>query len=264
MRFAFWIPALAAVLVPVIQPTQLRQNPEPPAQSRADSTLPHEPPGLTTIVNEGWDRKTPPGWTLQDCEECEAKVSVVQDPSAPHSPPNVLQFRYSGEVGGEGAGARTRRWPGIKRLYLALWFKHSANWQSNPSGVNKMLYIGTNQGNGTESEGILNYEDATSITFYQQNGIEDHHRMGGGPSVVKGRWHFVELSATASTGGRQNGCLSIWVDGMSVVSRCDIRWKVGDDAVFTGIDLDPILGGGPQRVVGEQFYWVDHLYISGK
>lgn len=264
MQF-LWKPLFVVVLVPALGSVHHScPGPTTAPLGQADSTMPHQPAGLATLVNESWTEKTPPGWRLQDCAECEAKVSVIQDPTAPRSPSSVLQFRYSGTVGGEGAGARTRRWPGVKTLYLALWFKHSANWQTNSSGVNKMLYLGTNQGEGVENENILNYEDASSITFYQQNGIEDHGRMGGGPAVQKGRWHFLELTMKASTGGALNGCLSIWVDGQVVVSRCDIRWKEGGDAVFTGIDLDPILGGVPQTVSNPQFYWIDHLYISGK
>jgi hypothetical protein len=232
-----------------------------------DTVLAHLPPGLSTLIDERWDVKTPSGWTLQSCSSCEARVSIAADATAPRSPSNVLQFRYEGEVGGQGAGARTYRWAGVRTLYLAFWFKHSSNWVSNSTAINKMLYLGTNQGNGTQNDNILNFENANSISFYQQNGIDDHRRMlpnvGGSFTLAKGRWHFIELVLTASTGGQLNGGLDIWVDGRQTHHRTDIRYKVGEDAVFTGIDLDPILGGGPQFVDPAQFYWIDHMVIKG-
>jgi hypothetical protein len=233
-----------------------------------DTVLAHLPPGMTTLIDERWDVKTPSGWTLQSCGSCEAKVSIQADATAPRSPSNVLQFIYEGEVGGQGAGARTHRWAGVTSLYVAFWFKHSSNWVSNSTAINKMMYLGTNQGNGTQNDNILNFENATTISFYQQNGIDDHRRMlpnvGGSFTLTKGRWHFIELVLTASTGGLLNGGLDIWVDGRQTHHRTDIRYKVGENAVFTGIDLDPILGGGPQNVNPAQYYWIDHLIIKGR
>jgi hypothetical protein len=88
--------------------------------------------------------------------------------------------------------------------------------------------------------------------------------VGGSFTLTKGRWHFIELVLTASTGGLLNGGLDIWVDGRQTHHRTDIRYKVGENAVFTGIDLDPILGGGPQNVNPAQYYWIDHLIIKGR
>jgi hypothetical protein len=236
----------------------------PPPPPPTDTTLPHQPAGLSTLVNEAWNQVTPSGWTGPCTGGCASRVAVTQDATAPRSPSNVLTFSYQGNIGGEGVGQIVKSWPGVKSLYLGLWFKYSTNWVGHSSGVNKMLYLGTNQGQGYQNDNILNFENNGSISFYQQNGIDDHRRMAINFTVAKGQWHFVELAATASTGGLLNGCLTIWVDGRQGLTRCDIRWKVGADAVFTGVDVDPIWGGGPESLTQTQFFWMDHLYLSGK
>ncbi len=70
---------------------------------------------------------------------------------------------------------------GVKTLYVAFWFKHSTNWRNCDSGINKMVYFG----NAAQNDNIINFEGG-SVTVYQQNGINDHGRMGTGAPAAKG------------------------------------------------------------------------------
>jgi hypothetical protein len=215
-------------------------------------TLPNQPAGLNVLVDEPWNTRTPSGWQGPCSGGCSSHVAVVADATAPRSPSNVLQFTYQGVTGaGDGVGQIVKTWPGVKTLYLAFWFKHSTNWRNCDSGINKMVYFG----NAAQNDNIINFEGG-SVTVYQQNGINDHGRMGTGAPAAKGQWHFFEMVATI------DGRLAQWVDGRSNGDRNDLRWQ---SSAFTAVDVDPIWGGGcTGSTAAGQTFEIDHLYISGK
>lgn len=215
-------------------------------------TLPHQPAGLNALVDEPWNVRTPSGWAGPCSGGCASHVSVVADATAPRSPSNVLQFTYQGVTGaGDGVGQLVKTWAGVKTLYVAFWFKHSTNWRNCDSGINKMVYFG----NAAQNDNIINFEGG-SVTVYQQNGINDHGRMGTGAPAAKGQWHLFEMVATI------DGRLAQWVDGQSNGDRNDLRWQ---SSGFTAVDVDPIWGGGCSgSPAAGQTFEIDHLYISGK
>jgi hypothetical protein len=241
--------AVAAVTAGGLADTsEVTITPPPPV----DTTLTNQPAGMTVLVNEPWDTRTPSGWTGPCSGGCASHVSVVADATAPRSPANVLQFTYQGVSGaGDGVGQIEKNWSGVTTLYLAFWFKHSSNWRACDSGINKMIYFG----NASPNDNIINFEGG-SVTIFQQNGINDHGRMGTGAPAPVGRWHFFEMVATI------DGRLAQWVDGVSNGDRSDLRWQSGS---FTAVDVDPIWGGGCSgSPAAGQTFEIDHLYISGK
>ena len=113
-----------------------------PAATRAQAGPhggPHEPPGFTLITDRPFDAKVEDGWT----DRGDPWFSIVQDPSAPKSPPGVGQAMFPrGYEGGSGPILTAHRLgPGYRDLYLAMWIRFSSNWVGHRSGVNKILHI---------------------------------------------------------------------------------------------------------------------------
>ncbi len=227
-----------------------------------DSALPHLPAGFTTLIDEPWNELAPPNWSLASYGQ--NQVSIVQDQTAPRSPTSVLQFRYQGAVGGDGAGGRTFRHSDYSSYYIAFWYKHSSNWDYHSSCYNKLLYFANNSSSG-DNEGIV-HDDCGELSVTQQNDISRrmYSNTGGNYTMTLGQWHFVELLMSGSTNGGANGILEWWIDGVQRGRYTDVRWKSSGNAVFNGIDLDPIWGGGPQTATVAQYYWLDHLVVKGK
>lgn len=227
-----------------------------------DTALPHLPAGFTTLIDEPWNEVAPPGWSLASYGQFQ--VSRVDDPTAPRSPSSVLQFRYLGDVGGEGAGARKYMHAGYTNYYIAFWYKHSSNWVYHDSCYNKLLYFANNSSSG-DNEGIV-HDDCGTLSVTLQNDISDRlgSNFGGNYTLTLGQWHFIEILMTGSTNGQANGRLEWWVDGIQRGRYLTQSFKSSGDAVFNGIDLDPIWGGGPQTATVAQYYWLDHLVVKGK
>ncbi|HTS87901.1 MAG TPA: hypothetical protein VMG41_05370 [Gemmatimonadales bacterium] len=229
-----------------------------------DTVLRHAPAGLTTIIDEPWNVLQPSGWNLASFGQ--DKVAIVQDSTAPKSPLNVIQFTYTGNVGGEGAGARSYVYPGRTVEYIALWWKHSSNWQYHSSCFNKLIYFASNESEAQSNNNqniIVDY--CGTIAVEEQNGISRLLKSNVDSTELPiGEWHFLEMAMTGSTAGQSNGTLDFWVDGVQRGHYTDVVWNnQGVDAVFNGIDFDPIWGGGPETVNGTMYYWVDHLIVMG-
>jgi hypothetical protein len=216
------------------------------------------------VIDEPWNEVAPPGWSLSSCQPCQARVSLAQDQTAPRSPSSVLQFRYQGDVGGDGAGARKFMHAGYSQYYIAFWYKHSANWVYHDSCYNKLLYFANNSSSG-DNEGIV-HDDCGTLSVTLQNDISDRlgSNFGGNYTLTLGQWHFVEILMTGSTNGQSNGRLEWWVDGVQRGRYLTQQFRSSGDAVFEGIDLDPIWGGGPQTATVAQYFWLDHLVVKGR
>jgi hypothetical protein len=230
-----------------------------------DTALPHLPAGFTTLIDEPWNEVAPPNWSLASFGQ--NKVSLAQDASAPRSPSSVLQFRYPAgdpDVGGEGAGARSYDTADYSQYYIAFWYKHSSNWVYHDSCYNKLLYFANNSSSG-DNEGIV-HDCNGELAVTLQNDISERYEsnFGGGYTMALGQWHFIEILMIGSTNGQSNGRLEWWVDGVQRGRYLTQPFKSSGDAMFNGIDLDPIWGGGPQTAPATQYYWLDHLVVKGK
>jgi hypothetical protein len=233
--------------------------PDPPPSSRA------EPAGLATIFDG-----EPVDLTKRD----DGNWRVVQDRTAPTSPPAVLRARYpKGMRGGGGPVA----WypPGfrVSTLYFGMWFKMSENFRSHSTGINKLVHFyscGINnvfleaRGHGlVPSFGFQRIARAYDPSDPRSTAGHLMPNQGVEAAFGRGRWHRVEVLLTANTGGRANGTATLWLDERRVVSSTGLGWCDGDGQ-WEGVNINPTWGGAGDTV-GEEFWFdVDHVRITGK
>ena len=69
-------------------------------------------------------------------------AAVIPDPGAPLSPPNVVELTYP--VGLPSGSAPWTLYfnptPPGREFYTAFWWKANANWEGDPSGINKIIF----------------------------------------------------------------------------------------------------------------------------
>lgn len=238
------------------------------------TNYPHQPSGMSVIVDEAMNSKTHVGaWDYREPEYTN-RVESTTDKSAPKSPDRILRFVYpQGLPGGQGAGASELNWNGVHTLYVAMFFKHAADWDFHPSGVNKMIYLGTNEDGpgGLAAEFFIHYRDDRTIAIILQAAQDytgDSQRLltanVNSSPVREGTWHVVELVATGNNGSAHDGTATWWVDGRLVGQYTNVAFKTGSTGMFDGLILDPIWGGIGATKSHDDTFDVDHLYISGK
>lgn len=255
----------------------------------------NEPTGMTTFTDRGWsaaceatgegnvewsacnslltdDRCTQGGGTLP-CWE------VVQDATAPHSPPDVGQwnFRAGCCAGGGPAGPTSRTFLGSEKplitLYVQIYFKTSDNWFGHPLGRCKFVNIHPFN-RGAECIMDLNGKGATgrmqtvlAPQGMQADGVSNALRKNNlaNTEIFRGQWHQWELIAKLNDRNVLNGELDWWLDGVKQARHTDLGW-IGPVGVrsWGKVAHNIILGGRGNPVPADQFIRIDHMYISGK
>jgi hypothetical protein len=253
----------------------------------ATVTVTPEPPGMTPITDWAFNCMIP-ALCGADWEYTEfgngSVTTIVQDPTAPKSPPNVGQVSYpAGLPGGEGVGQVYRALGTFRTLYISTWIKFSSNWVGNASGNNKMLYLWMD---GqimliTEAGGAGNaplwptnfllylgasypwYPDPFGSPYSSQFPSLDANLAR--PQIVRGQWHHYEYVVNVGTPGSANGTFEAWLDGAKTHNFARIMWRAaGAPANFSYIQWEPIWGGGTGTIAVPQYQYMDHIYISGK
>jgi hypothetical protein len=92
------------------------------------------------------------------------------------------------------------------------------------------------------------------------------------PQLVAGQWHRVKLyvkmnTLSATTGGNRDGVFKIWLDGVLVAQKTDIRWRDDTQLAINGFQLKTHFGGGNtaqfQSVKGEYSFFDDIKVVAG-
>jgi hypothetical protein len=230
----------------------------------------NEPVGFTLLTEhffntvENTDGAGIGTWSLGNGD-----VSIVNDASAPKSPPNVGEWLYP-------AGFQAGSSPGMiefdnlnnsSQLYLSFWMKLSPNFQGQGSETNKVLFIWinnhpavflSNQGSGTSAPLIptVRYQgDVDSRAYFNQN-------VGTQQAMTRGQWRKWEMLLIANTPGQANGVIRFWIDGRKVGEYTNVGFRNGTEA-FQYVFLQPIWGGTSGTVSSTQYLWIDHLRVSG-
>ncbi len=228
---------------------------------------------LATTANDtagidGWDAHEEYSWP---------NISIVSDPTAPRSPPNVLQALYpAGTQGGTDSatpGRLLRALPDLtQRVYVSVWVKLSANWHAHQTGTNKVLFIWLKN----LPRFFLSAEgpDASALkpTGRLQGTPEDilRHREQLFPNVnatrvIPGVWQRWELVVKANTPGLRNGEFHLWIDGIETANYTDVAYlDANETGAWNLVDIEPIWGGGGDVVTTAQMMLFDHIYVSRK
>lgn len=195
--------------------------------------------------------------------------SIVQDSTAPKSPPNVAQFTYpAGFQAGSAPGhIEFDLPPNISQLYISIYMKLSANFEGQQSETNKVGFAWildhpavflSNQGAGSDSlYPTLRFQGPCCDTraYFRQN-------VGTLQAMNRGQWRRWEVLLIANTPGQTNGVIRYWIDGQKVGDYTDV-WIRDTAGTWQYVYLQPIWGGTAGQVAQTQYLWVDHLYVSG-
>ncbi|MFQ5688793.1 MAG: Ig-like domain-containing protein [Gemmatimonadota bacterium] len=248
----------------------------------------HEPAGFVKISERAFDALVEDGWGVHP----KNVYGRIVQASGPISPPAAYRMFFpAGTSGGGGDVNRIgRHFSGnYTELYLNFWLLHSANWQGHKSGVNKILYVadgsrtaspfyinahGSGVGPTLEPSVWLQGQDNTPCGYNATRRLPQNRNLQ--KQIVKGQWHQYELYAKLNTYDPNrptcDGVVQLWLDGVLVVDYHDVRLlnESGKNAVspsdwrFGFVNIDPIWGGGGDRVAQDMYRLLDHFYLSGR
>lgn len=238
-------PVIPPIIPPVIPPTGL---------------WPNEPVGMTLVTDTPLNALTGAGWQLVQRQTTNGSgVFSVPDPTAPISPPNVLEFRYAvGYTGGSEPGCAFYNPPPIQETYFAFSWKPSNPWQNHPgSNVNKLAFLFPVSGNPIYIQ-MFNQGGQYFLTV-EPEFAGDTRRLDPNRTatpIVLGAWHLVEWYVKYGAPGLTRW----WLDGVLQGEYADLGTP--SDAGFSEYQLAPTWGGigGTKTELDYQRY--DHVRIS--
>jgi hypothetical protein len=222
---------------------------------------PHEPAGSRLISDQPWVSVPSLGW-----EAIWGPSRVRPDPTAPGSPPGVLEITYpAGFEGGSAPGTVVKELPSLREVYVGLWWRAPVGWQGHNSNVNKIQFLFPAE-NG----------DITLVMYGPPGGpftLQVLPQFQGHPSewllpsvdpvdVTLGDWHRIEwLVVMSSREGAADGICRWWLDGRLQGDYTQLRFPA---KTFTEYKLSPTWGGvGDQKLRDESFLF-DHIRLSGR
>ena len=215
-------------------------------------------------------------------------AGIVPDLSAPLSPPNVVELTYP--VGLPSGSAPWTLYfnprPAGREFYTAFWWKASAGWQGDPSGINKIIFWQDNapasgnlivmMNNQRQPDYLLTvtleFNQASNGQLVNSAGGETVWHVfgnvrGGNYVIVPGNWYRVELYFKGSTTPTsQDGVLRWWATKLGDASPTQVGDYTNvnfDAANFIQFSFAPTWGGnsgvGKTR---KDYYRIDHVRLS--
>jgi len=222
---------------------------------------PNEPSGFRVITDQPWDLLTSLGWFVDF-----GTASIGVDPSAPLSPPSVLQITYPvGYSGGSAPGTLARDVGGVRQLYVGLWWKVSNPWQGHVTNSNKIQYVFSNE-NGSITMVMYGspggpYELRVFPQFTSSSGQWLVPNVTHIP-VTLGAWHKIEwLIVYNTTNDPPNGICRWWLDGQLIGDYYNLRFPTDQLAQYK---VAPVWGGVGDTKRELDYYWYDHVHVSGR
>ena len=203
--------------------------------------------------------------------------SVVQDPSAPMSPPNVGQLTYrAGFTGGSGPGAVSPRAFSFNTLHVSLWMRLSTNFQNHQTGTNKIVHFWINGINRlylmARGPDLLVAVGLQQLAAPFANGTgQSGTSVNLLPNIVpsaafgRGQWRRVDMLLTANSPGSANGAVVVFLDGVRVLGYSGIMFAgPGGSGRWEDLSWNPTWGGLGDVVIDEMFTQVDHIVVRGR
>lgn len=258
---------------PVPQPMP---SPVPPVSN--GGAWPNEPGNFSPIFD--WNFNASSGNGLVDVYK---SGRIVNDPSAPFSPGNVLELRKPAGAT-LGGGQFDYYFAGRNEVYVGMWWKTNAEFDGYSHQGNKLFFVISNDSNsvfywygpsGGEKQLIFVFQAGAGTALNNCHIPQFQGACGGAdgatgllfPNVgdstaIRGQWHRIELQLRRSTTATsRDGIIRWWLDGR----------RVGD---FTNVNLGPnpfywyslnqAWDGTGAGYAHDWVHWFDHLRISGK
>jgi len=238
---------------------------------------------MTPISERGFDATVENHWT----DRGDRNFSIVQDPTAPISPPNVGQARYpAGFPSGSGPVMTALALPdGIRTLYVCYWTKVSSNWTATAQ-VTKDVFFHIGGGNGSsvgrvysglrgasasmsaeiDFQGMGMFDNSSHERQVSWNGYANLNRAAS--ILTRGSWAKWEILLKANTPGQYDGEADWWLNGVWVGHYTKIGYsgpsETGRFNSWLKVVWNPTWGGSGRPVLADQYMWKDHIYVSGK
>lgn len=227
----------------------------------------NEPAGMTPISDRPFDALNELGWGDFNFV---SGTGLTTDATAPHSPSNVLRFVFpNGFNGGSSTGVSGIVDFSYKTLYVAYYFKYSANWQGHSTGFNKHGYCWINNdsvevfftmayggGNGDMELRVDVQGAAVGDNMYAPN--------LAAAVMARDQWHLVEYILVGNSASTADGTIDWYLNGTHVGHVTGIQWSSGA-ANFSQVSIFPVWGGSGDVVAGaDQYIEFDQHYQSGK
>lgn len=237
---------------------------------------PNEPSGSTVITDFAFDAKDGNGWS----KVCNGGA-VVQDPAAPASPSNVLQYTWRHSQGyGDVSNTNYNISGGLSEMYFGYWWKPSNPFTGWSNGLAKVILfwndlpysarpgkfyfgMGGPQGGPYTLIGETNYSQNNCQLNSGYGDCPGSYRIRANvknPTITLGQWHRVEIYAKVGTcDACNNGIFRVWLDG----ELCFDFRNFNFPGPFTNIMLTPVWdayeGNFPNAV---DHHWFDHARVS--
>lgn len=215
-------------------------------------------------------------------------AGVVLDASAPLSPPNVLELTYP--VGLPSGSAPWTMYfnprPAGREFYTAFWWKASAGWEGDPSGINKIIFwqdiapasanLIVMMNNQRQRDYLLTvtleFNRAGNGQLVNSAGAEAVWHVfgnvrGGNYVITPGNWYRIELYFKGSTTpSSQDGVLRWWATKLGDAAPTPVGDYTNvnfDSPNFIQFSFAPTWGGNSG--VAKQrpdYYRIDHVHLS--
>lgn len=245
-----------------------------PSLTFASSQWPNEPAGASLINDWGHDAVGGNGW-FDVYDMTGWQTTIVQDPTAPLSPSNVMRQRFpQGLAGGYGGGGGSfYKFPNFTTsVYWGFWIKTDPNYEQHPV-FTKIGWIhtgigGAGDGNqlffGLEGDGPLyinaNYQNADTDNAQIGQGFGTIRLEPNGGAFNKGQWARFETCFQPSTCPTcQNGVWKVWVNGQMTINVSNLNTQALRP---TSVSHITIWGGMGSVKTRESYLYWDHEHIS--
>ncbi|HEY6785664.1 MAG TPA: Ig-like domain-containing protein [Gemmatimonadales bacterium] len=223
---------------------------------------PNEPANYQLISEQPFDVLNLSNWNLQF-----GTAVVIPDASAPFSPPDALEVVFPvGFVGGSAPGTMELTLPQpVHSMYVGIWWKPSNPWQGNDSNSNKIQYVFTNASGsafmvmyGTPGGP---YELRVFPQFSTSSDVWLTPNVANVP-VTLGQWHRIEwLLIDNTTTDPPNGICRWWLDGQLIGDYTNVNYP---SEPFSEYKVAPVFGGNGGPKIETDYYWYDHIHLSGR
>lgn len=222
---------------------------------------PDEPAGFREVSDQPWNAVRVDGWTPMW-----GPTPLGNDPTAPESPPSVLDITYPvGFPGGSAPGTVAHPLPRAREVFVGLWWKPSDPWQGHESNVNKIAFLFPRAGGDITLVMYGSPGGPYELRVIPQfQGIDsDWLRPNLDAGIVTlGRWHRVEWLVTwSSAPGVADGTVRWWLDGRLVGAYDRVPFP---DGAFGEFKLSPTWGGIGDAKRQEDHFWFDQVRLSAR
>jgi uncharacterized protein YjdB len=217
-----------------------------------------EPSGFIQMSDQPFDGLSTLGWNVT--ANPLGLLSVKNDPTAPFSPSNVLEFRYPvGYAGSAAPGTDYYSFPAQKEVYAGFYWQPSNPWENHSgSNINKMAFWQSEIGN------FPSYMVMYGPAPYHIDVIVGSNHMNPNVNttvITLGQWHKVEWHLKyATTPSSGDGIAEWWVDGVLQGRYTNVQTP--NDRGFIEYQFSPTWGGVGGVKTENDYYLYDHARLS--